>query len=88
MVKLAAGKRSTKLTEDVRRLFPETTTAITNLVVEDQKELNAWRSEGYGYWLLVFAGLGIFCGAWARVRSSRCTFGCRTRWKVRRRSAH
>jgi NADH-quinone oxidoreductase subunit L len=24
--------------------------------------LHVWRSEGYGYWLLVVAGLGIFCG--------------------------
>lgn len=24
--------------------------------------VNTWRTEGYGYWLLVLAGLGIFCG--------------------------
>ena len=25
-------------------------------------ELDSWREQGYGYWLLVVAGLGIFCG--------------------------
>jgi NADH-quinone oxidoreductase subunit L len=25
-------------------------------------QVSAWRSEGYGYWLLVIAGVGIFCG--------------------------
>jgi NADH-quinone oxidoreductase subunit L len=25
-------------------------------------ETKGWRAEGYGYWLLVLAGLGIFCG--------------------------
>ena len=29
----------------------------------------------------------LFLGAWARAPSSRCTCGCRTRWKARRRSA-
>ncbi|MCA9100767.1 MAG: NADH-quinone oxidoreductase subunit L [Planctomycetales bacterium] len=24
--------------------------------------IDQWRSEGYGYWLLVIAGLGVFCG--------------------------
>ncbi len=26
------------------------------------EEIEGWRQEGYGYWLLVIAGLGIFCG--------------------------
>ena len=26
------------------------------------ENLHRWRAEGYGYWLLVIAGLGIFCG--------------------------
>jgi proton-translocating NADH-quinone oxidoreductase chain L len=26
------------------------------------EQINTWRSEGYGYWLLVIAGVGIFCG--------------------------
>lgn len=26
------------------------------------EKLRDWRSEGYGYWLLILAGLGIFCG--------------------------
>jgi len=25
-------------------------------------QISTWRSEGYGYWLLVVAGIGIFCG--------------------------
>ncbi|MBI2826051.1 MAG: NADH-quinone oxidoreductase subunit L [Planctomycetia bacterium] len=25
-------------------------------------QISTWRSEGYGYWLLVIAGVGIFCG--------------------------
>ena len=33
------------------------------------------------------AGLLIFCGAVGKARNSRCTSGCRTRWKARRRSA-
>ena len=27
-----------------------------------QAKVETWRSQGYGYWLLVVAGLGIFCG--------------------------
>jgi NADH-quinone oxidoreductase subunit L len=27
-----------------------------------QQHVEAWRQQGYGYWLLVVAGLGIFCG--------------------------
>jgi NADH-quinone oxidoreductase subunit L len=27
-----------------------------------QDKVKTWRAEGYGYWLLVVAGLGIFCG--------------------------
>ncbi len=27
-----------------------------------QEKIGAWRQQGYGYWLLVIAGLGIFCG--------------------------
>ena len=46
-----------------------------------------WRSQGYGYGLLVLAGLGIFCGCVGKSASSRCTSGCRTRWKAPRRSA-
>jgi NADH-quinone oxidoreductase subunit L len=30
--------------------------------VVDKLNLDTWRAEGYGYWLLVVAGLGIFCG--------------------------
>jgi NADH-quinone oxidoreductase subunit L len=26
------------------------------------QKIGAWRQQGYGYWLLVIAGLGIFCG--------------------------
>ena len=37
--------------------------------------------------LLVLAGLGIFCGCVGKSASSRCTSGCPTRWKARRRSA-
>jgi len=29
---------------------------------EIEKQLPLWREQGYGYWLLVIAGLGIFCG--------------------------
>ena len=27
-----------------------------------QQRVETWRQQGYGYWLLVVAGLGIFCG--------------------------
>ncbi|HEX3654631.1 MAG TPA: proton-conducting transporter membrane subunit [Pirellulales bacterium] len=30
--------------------------------MEIQSELSGWRNQGYGYWLLVIAGVGIFCG--------------------------
>ena len=36
-------------------------------------------------WELTAACLLLFCAASARAPSSRCTCGCRTRWKVRRR---
>ncbi|HEY4310101.1 MAG TPA: NADH-quinone oxidoreductase subunit L [Pirellulales bacterium] len=26
------------------------------------EQIDTWRAEGYGYWLLVIAGIGIFCG--------------------------
>ncbi|MBN2292163.1 MAG: NADH-quinone oxidoreductase subunit L [Pirellulales bacterium] len=29
---------------------------------EVQRKIPEWRDQGYGYWLLVLAGLGIFCG--------------------------
>jgi len=36
--------------------------------------------------LMTVICLLLFVGQWARARSSRCTCGCRTRWKARRRS--
>ena len=38
---------------------------IASLKLDDaaiKGKIAGWRSEGYGYWLLVIAGLGIFCG--------------------------
>ena len=46
-----------------------------------------WREQGYGYGLLVVAGLGIFCGCVGKSASFRCTSGCPTPWKAPRRSA-
>ncbi len=52
-----------------------------------QAKVETWRSQGYGYWLLVVAGLGIFCGCVGKSASSRCTSGCPTPWKAPRPSA-
>jgi NADH-quinone oxidoreductase subunit L len=41
--------------ESATKLLPAET-AVT------AAQINEWRSEKYGYWLLVVAGLGIFCG--------------------------
>ncbi|MEX2174552.1 MAG: proton-conducting transporter membrane subunit, partial [Pirellulaceae bacterium] len=35
---------------------------LANAQSEVASRIPAWRAEGYGYWLLVVAGLGIFCG--------------------------
>jgi NADH-quinone oxidoreductase subunit L len=40
----------------VRALSPEHKAALKAAIIDE------WRHQGYGYWLLVVAGLGIFCG--------------------------
>ncbi len=49
--------------------------------------LPLWRAMGFGYGLLMLAGLGIFCGCVGKSASSRCTSGCPTPWKAPRPSA-
>jgi NADH-quinone oxidoreductase subunit L len=36
--------------------------ALAAAEAEIQAQIPQWREQGYGYWLLVVAGLGIFCG--------------------------
>ena len=92
MVKCCDGNRERSLPSPTGTLRQrQTRTASRSLSrVYDRlcvEKIAEWRSQGYGYWLLVVAGLGIFCGCVGKSASSRCTFGCRTRWKAPRRSA-
>ncbi len=59
MVKLAARDEIEKLTLTPGP-SPKTGEGSNNSAVS--KKIDAWRQQGYGYWLLVIAGLGIFCG--------------------------
>lgn len=54
MVQLAAKDEI----EAIYRQAPDTETAEREVA----RRLPQWREAGYGYWLLVIAGLGIFCG--------------------------
>ena len=38
------------------------TRSLGKLPIERSSVARPWRGQGYGYWLLVVAGLGIFCG--------------------------
>jgi NADH-quinone oxidoreductase subunit L len=54
MVRMAAG-------DQVGKIY-QTAPSVEAAEAEIQKQLPQWRQQGYGYWLLVIAGLGIFCG--------------------------
>lgn len=54
MVRLAAREQA----EEIYRTTPDAEAAETAV----KAALPGWRAEGYGYGLLVIAGLGIFCG--------------------------
>jgi NADH-quinone oxidoreductase subunit L len=76
MVKLAAGHELEKISKPVQILRRETASKVLDPKVaaeEDARirkltdaainaEVKKWRAQGYGYGLLVLAGLGIFCG--------------------------
>jgi NADH:ubiquinone oxidoreductase subunit 5 (subunit L)/multisubunit Na+/H+ antiporter MnhA subunit len=59
LVKLAAQDEIEKLTL-TSGPSPKTGEGSNNSAVA--RKIDAWRQQGYGYWLLVIAGLGIFCG--------------------------
>ncbi|MFH1918594.1 MAG: NADH-quinone oxidoreductase subunit L [Planctomycetota bacterium] len=54
MVRLAARDEI----EQIYRTAPDAATAQTLVAAS----MPTWRAQNYGYWLLVIAGLGIFCG--------------------------
>jgi len=54
MVRLAARA-------EVEKIY-RTAPSVAEAEAEVQRRLPDWRTQGYGYWLLVIAGLGIFCG--------------------------
>jgi NADH-quinone oxidoreductase subunit L len=58
MVQAAAGDRVAAIVAD-HRGQKETVDASRS---QAAAEIDEWREQGYGYWLLVIAGLGIFCG--------------------------
>ncbi len=72
MVKLAARDEIEKIVLSIEKVLAKKTGSVSNrrLASEKQKlvdsalqaQVGAWRQAGYGYWLLVLAGLGIFCG--------------------------
>ncbi len=63
MVQAAASERVVAIVRDHASLFPdhpEDADAASQAQIE--YETRGWRDQGYGYWLLVIAGIGIFCG--------------------------
>ena len=54
MIRLAAREEI----EHIYRTTPDVITAQAVVAIR----MSNWRAEDYGYWLLVIAGLGIFCG--------------------------
>src|SRR5208337_4932713 len=59
MVLLAARSEAAKLVAERGNLIAGDIAACEKAV---RANVETWRSQGYGYWLLVVAGLGIFCG--------------------------
>ena len=57
LVRLAAQEEIAELA----RALPEGATP-EQLVEAVESRTDQWREQGYGYWLLIIAGLGIFCG--------------------------
>ncbi len=48
---------------EVARIVADSSNRVAaQQAVWSQANLETWRKQGYGYWLLVVAGLGIFCG--------------------------
>ncbi len=68
-----------------RRRSPRTRPIVATAEERIAAAMPKWRAQGYGYWLLVVAGLGIFCGCVGKSASSRCTSGCPTPWRAPRR---
>jgi len=72
MVKLAAQREIAKIVLNVRKqavnkllISRDGKTGIKEqgaIDVSIEWGIDRWRRQGYGYWLLVIAGLGIFCG--------------------------
>jgi len=72
MVKLAARDEIKKIVLSTAKQSAKKAGTMPDwrLMIEERKlvdaavgeKLDTWRDQGYGYWLLVIAGLGIFCG--------------------------
>ncbi len=64
MVKLAARSEVEEEVAIVLRASPDATAADVQRTIDGKikERLPGWRDDGYGYWLLVIGGLGIFCG--------------------------
>ena len=84
MVRLAASSEMAKLVAQHGSPVAGDNAVWEKAVSEGVK---TWRGQSYGYWLLVVAGLGIFCGCVGKSASSPCTSGCPTPWKAPRPSA-
>ncbi|MEX0818930.1 MAG: proton-conducting transporter membrane subunit, partial [Pirellulaceae bacterium] len=62
MVRWAARDEIASLARDHQGLFDSSDEAIAATDAEAGFRTNDWRKSGYGYGLLVLAGVGIFCG--------------------------
>ncbi len=62
MVQLAASDRIAAIVRDHATLYDDREAAHIASQSQIRAETNEWRKQGYGYWLLVVAGVGIFCG--------------------------
>ncbi len=60
MVRFAARTEAAKMVQAVQAI--QAPANRNQAGVEITKSVPHWRAQGYGYWLLVIAGLGIFCG--------------------------
>jgi NADH-quinone oxidoreductase subunit L len=58
MVELGARDKVAAIVRD----HAATDVGLESAQSEVSAQLESWRSDGYGYWLLVVAGIGIFCG--------------------------
>ncbi|MEN6458504.1 MAG: proton-conducting transporter membrane subunit [Thermoguttaceae bacterium] len=64
MVQLAARDEVKKVVAAAYRQHSNASEAMKSLSAEKavRRKVGEWREQGYGYWLLVVGGLGIFCG--------------------------